>query len=151
MPSTSSNSPRSTHCPRTPTATSTQANGRFSDTFAIFNGDDNSQCGGFECSGFGGFDSPCSDTGNNCGAALSGGSLWRDGDDHPKGKIAKRVVGVVKPNVAGLWDVAEKKHHHFNIGNGVPTEVIATLMEAAKNNVQYKDLDQSVKAFEISN
>jgi hypothetical protein len=133
---------------------SNQANGRESDSFEVFLGErNNDPCAmttASRCGGGGGFDTFCWETYGECGAKPSGGSMWHDGDARPKGRFAKRAA-VVKPNVAGFWDAGEGKHRRFSIGAEVPAEVTSALVEAAKGNVEYKDLDEVVKAFEIKN
>jgi hypothetical protein len=134
---------------------STQTDGRQSDSFDVFNGEVGGDpcalsANGFSCGGGGGFDNFCFGTNGECGATYDGGSMWHSGDVQPKGRFAKRA-GVVKPNVAGLYDAAEDKHRQFSIGDEVPAEVVAAIVEAVKANVEYKDLDESVKAFEITN
>jgi hypothetical protein len=134
----------------------TQANGREPDSFAIFNGAAGDPCApeanGFSCGGGGGFEDFCWDTSRNCGATNVGGSMWHDGDARPtpKGRFVRRAAAV-KPNVAGFWDAGEGKHRQFNIGAEVPAEITTALVEAVKGNVEYKDLDESVKSFEITN
>jgi hypothetical protein len=131
----------------------TQADGRYPDSFDVFNGEDGDPCAmttASMCGGGGGFENFCWDTGRHCGAATSGGSMWHDGDAHPRGRFAKRAAAV-KPNVAGIWDVGEGKHRQFSIGEEVPAEVATALVKAVKGNVEFKDLDESVKAFEITN
>ena len=127
---------------------SSQENGRFPDTLSILNGDDANPCSQ-ECGGSGGFDKPCLIANDQCLVDRNGGSKWHDGDNHPKGRLAKRAVKVVNPNVAGFWDTAGNKHRTFNIGSDVPTEVAQALVNAANSNVKYEDLDESIKAFEI--
>jgi hypothetical protein len=132
---------------------STQTDGRYPDTFDVFNGEGGDPCAmttASMCGGGGGFENFCWDTGMQCGATSSGGAMWHDGDAHPRGRFAKRAV-VVKPNVAGIWDAGEGKHRQFSIGEEVPAEVTTALVEAVKGNVEFKDLDESVKAFEITN
>jgi hypothetical protein len=102
------------------------------------------------CVGDGGFDTFCWETYGECGAKPSGGFMWHDGDTRPKGRFAKRAA-VVKPTVAGFWDAGEGKQCRLSISAEVPAEVITALVEVVEGNVEYKDLDGLIKAFEITN
>jgi hypothetical protein len=134
----------------------TQVDGREPDSFAVFNGEGGDPCAVTTqsyCGGGGGFEDFCwatDDGEEGCGAKETGGSLWHSGDEHLTGRFAKRTVDAVKPNVAGIWDAVERKHRHFRIGGDVPAEVTAVLIEAVKANAGYGYLDDSVKAFEIT-
>jgi hypothetical protein len=133
-----------------------QTDGRDPDSFAVFNGEGGDPCAittKSYCGGGGGFENFCWATGEGeggCGSKQTGGSLWHSGDEHLNGRFAKRAVGAVNPNVAGFWDAAAGRHRQFKIGGDVPANVTAVLVEAVRGNVEYGNLSEVVKTFEIN-
>lgn len=56
--------------------------------------------------------------------------------------------GTVKADVAGIFDTELGDYREFNIGEGVPEEIVKELNNAVNNASYVQDLTEQVRSFE---
>lgn len=82
----------------------------------------------------------------DCNTVLSGAMWYVFGS---KRSVPGTILQTVQPDRVGLYDTALDAHRLFDISAGVPSDVIAELDSALKNNTRVEHLSDAVLFYEV--